>query len=68
MRQRDKLGLGRQQARQRGEVDAAVARDRQHVELDARRRAQQLPRHDVGMVLDLRQQDAVARLQQRAAE
>ncbi len=28
--------------------------------------AQQLPGHDVGMVLQLRQEDAIARLQQRA--
>src|SRR5258708_3678352 len=65
MGERDQLGARRQQARQCIQVDAALDRHGDHVELDAGARPQELPRHDVRMVFELRQQDAVARLQQR---
>ena len=56
----------RQHLRQRAEIDLAVLRERQHVELDAASLPQELPRHDVGMVLELGDQDAVAPLQELA--
>jgi hypothetical protein len=63
VRQRDQLVLRRQHRLHRVEIDLAVGGEWRDVDLDRHPIAQQLPRHDVGMMLQLAQQDAIAGLQ-----
>ena len=60
MRDRDQLGLRRQQLRQLVQLQLAAIVDRQHAQLGALLLAQHLPGHDVGVMLHRGDQDFIA--------
>jgi len=61
MGERDQLVRVGQHVRHRIEIDVAVFRERRHIDLCADPFGQQLPRHDIRMMLQLGQHDPVAR-------
>ena len=63
VRQRDELVRRRNHRRHRVQVDAVILCQRDHVDRGTDALGRDLPRHDVAVVLQLRKQDAVARLQ-----
>ena len=65
MAERHQLVRGRQHTCHRIKIDAVILSQRQHVDRDAQPLGDHLPRHDVGVMLQHRQQDAIARLQVR---
>ena len=67
MRKGNQLVRGGEHRLGRVEVDPAVLGQRAHIDRNAPADAVQLPWNDVGVVFELRQQDAVARLELRHA-
>ncbi len=67
MRQRDDLVARCQHGLERVEIDPPVLGQRAHIDLGTGAFDQQLPWHDVGMMLQLREHDPVARLHVRQA-
>ena len=64
MGHRDELGAGRQQRLELRHVEPAGRVDRRDHQLEADAVAQQLPRHDVGVMLELGDHDLVAGFQE----
>ena len=64
---RDEPGSRRQQRLERGEIQAACHVDRRHDQSDPNAIAQQLPRHDVRVVLELADQHLIAGLEEGCA-
>ena len=66
VREREQASARTDEALEGCEVHFAGLRDRNHLELRAGLLADELPRHDVGVVLQRRNQDLVAGLQPRS--
>ena len=65
MRQRDQLVRRRDHRRHRVQIDAVILGQRDHIDMRADLRCHHLPRHDVAVMLQRAQQDAITRFQLR---
>ncbi len=65
VREGDELGAGRKQALKSDEIDFAARRDGRHDDLGARALGDDLPRYDIGVVLEMGEEDFIPGLEVR---